>query len=130
VEFYPPGVIFTSIGLGVVAIAVAKYELMNPVTIASSVAHEMRTPLSTIRFQAEFLSHNLPEILAGYQLAVEHKLCTRNFSPATEKQLKELAKKITHQIDISNVVIDMLLAAVKMNQVDPNSFKQNSLKNA
>ncbi|NJS37161.1 MAG: hypothetical protein HC765_13370 [Brachymonas sp.] len=44
-RFYPPGVIFIAIGLGLMSYAVAKYELMNPYAAAATIAHEMRTPL-------------------------------------------------------------------------------------
>lgn len=128
IEFYPPGVVFTTISLGIIAIAIEKYELMNSVTIASSVAHEMRTPLATIRFQAEILGRVLPDLLAGYQLAVQNKLWQNNIAPAMAGQLQELAQKMTYQIDRSNVVIDMFLAAAKMERIDVSAFKPYSVK--
>jgi signal transduction histidine kinase len=68
VEFYPPGVIFILISLAIITLATTRHHVMeNSRIIASSIAHEMRTPLATIRSQATILSNHLPELIRGYQ---------------------------------------------------------------
>ncbi|RYX98106.1 MAG: sensor histidine kinase [Comamonadaceae bacterium] len=125
-EFYPPGVVFTTISLGLIAVAVTRYDLMSPVSVAATVAHEMRTPLATIRLQAESLAMHLPELQKGYRLAVENGLCEDRISPAVERRLNELSSAIRHQVDRSNAVIDIMLASVRMEQIDRSTFGRQS----
>ena len=73
-EFYPPGVAFLVISLGIIVRAVVKYELMSPVAVAASVAHEMRTPLASIRLQAAAIEEYWPLLHQGYEQAVRHGL--------------------------------------------------------
>jgi signal transduction histidine kinase len=48
-----------------------RYNLLaDPLEVAATIAHEMRTPLATIRNQSRILSRCLPDLLAGYQRAV------------------------------------------------------------
>jgi signal transduction histidine kinase len=122
VEFYPPGVVFIAISLGLIAVAVTRYDLLAPVTVAATVAHEMRTPLASIRMQADALSQFLPELHKGYELAVAHGLCEPAFHPAASKRLADLSQGIRHQVDRSNAVIDMMLASARMEQIDASEF--------
>lgn len=122
VEFYPPGVVFVAISLGLIAVAVTRYDLMSPVAVAATVAHEMRTPLASIRMQADALSQFLPELHKGYELAVAHGLCEPAFHPAASKKLADLSSGIRHQVDRSNAVIDMMLASARMEQIDASGF--------
>ncbi len=126
VEFYPPGVVFVAISLGLIAVAVTRYDLMAPVTVAATVAHEMRTPLASIRMQADALSQFLPELHKGYELAVAHGLCEPAFHPAASKKLADLSQGIRHQVDRSNAVIDMMLASARMEQIDASEFAVHS----
>jgi two-component system, CAI-1 autoinducer sensor kinase/phosphatase CqsS len=122
VEFYPPGVVFVAISLGLIAVAVTRYDLMSPATVAATVAHEMRTPLASIRMQAEALEQFLPDLQRGYELAVAHGLCEPAFHPGASKRLADLSRGISHQVDRSNAVIDMMLASARMEQIDTASF--------
>ncbi|MDP2451026.1 MAG: ATP-binding protein [Polaromonas sp.] len=125
VEFYPPGVVFIAISLGLIAVAVMKYDLMSPVVVAATVAHEMRTPLATIRLQAEALAQFLPELNRGYELAVSHGLCESAFSPGASQKISDLSHGIRHQVDRSNAVIDMMLASARMEQIDTSTFRRH-----
>jgi two-component system CAI-1 autoinducer sensor kinase/phosphatase CqsS len=125
-EFYPPGVIFIAISLGLIAVAVTRYSLMSPVVLAATVAHEMRTPLASIRMQAEALAQMLPELHRGYDLAVRHGLVDPRGESDPHNALA-LSQGISHQVDRSNVVIDMMLASSRMEQIDPASFARHSM---
>lgn len=125
-EFYPPGVVFIAISLGLIAVAVTRYDLMSPVAVAATVAHEMRTPLASIRMQADALAQFLPELHKGYELAVAHGLCEPAFRPEASRKLADLSHGIKHQVDRSNAVIDMMLASARMEQIDPGTFSVQS----
>jgi signal transduction histidine kinase len=126
VQFYPPGVVFIAISLGLIAVAVTRYELMSPVAVAATVAHEMRTPLASIRMHADALSQFLPDVYKGYELAVQHGLMEPAMHPSTSKKLADLSSGIRHQVDRSNAVIDMMLASARMEQIDASDFRAHS----
>jgi hypothetical protein len=128
VEFYPPGVVFVAISLGLIAVAVTRYNLMAPVVAAATVAHEMRTPLASIRMQAEAISQLLPEIHRGYELAVSHGLVQEAATGADAGQLLALSRGIRRQVDRSNVVIDLMLASSRMEQIDTSTFALHSMR--
>jgi two-component system, CAI-1 autoinducer sensor kinase/phosphatase CqsS len=126
-EFYPPGVVFVAISLGFIAIAAVKYDLMNAVAMAATVAHEMRTPLASIRMQAQSLAQYLPELRNGYQLAVAHGLVQPTLPSSIWQRLENVPRSIQHQVDRSNTVIDMLLAAARVEHIDTSAFARCSV---
>jgi len=126
-EFYPPGVAFIAISLGIIAFGIVKYDILNPIAIAATVAHEMRTPLATIRIQAMTISQYWPELFEGYQLAVKHGLCEQRIRPRHLHILSDLSNRITREVDRSNMVIDMMLASASIEQPDTLVFERHSI---
>lgn len=54
VVFYPPGVIFIAISLGIFTVAIVRFNLFNPLALAAymvvaNVSHELRTPVNALR---------------------------------------------------------------------------------
>lgn len=127
-EFYPPGVVFIAISLGLIAVAVTRYNLMSPVVVAATVAHEMRTPLASIRMHADALSQVLPELSKGYQLALAHGLVApASAGPDPQSVVQDASRSITHQVNRSNTVIDMMLASSRLEQVDVADFARHTM---
>jgi hypothetical protein len=122
-EFYPPGVVFIAISLGLIVVAVTRYSLMDPLTVAATVAHEMRTPLASIRMQAEVLALWMPEIHRGYALALAHGLMQPAEQAPDAHRLAALSRAIAHQVDRTNAVIDMVLASSRMERIDTSEFE-------
>lgn len=112
--FYPPGVVFISISLGIFTVAIVQYDLLNPMALAATVAHEMRTPLATIRNQATGISNYLPDLLEGYRLAVENKLMQASISGSHLNILSGISERIENEVNKSNVMIDMMMASSSM----------------
>ncbi|MEM4988112.1 ATP-binding protein [Collimonas sp. H4R21] len=126
-EFYPPGVLFIAVSLGIITVAIVKYGLFNPMAIAASVAHEMRTPLLSIRNQAQGINKYIPTLLHSYELAVANNLCESSLPPFAMTYLATIGKTLTHEVDRTNAVLDMMLASIKMDQIDKTNFSQHAI---
>lgn len=128
-EFYPPGVIFISISLGIMAVAIVKYRLMdNPIALAASLAHQIRTPLLTIRMQAKAIDKYWPVLFEGYQLAVKNNLIPEKIRKDHFKLLGNLAQTIEQEVNHSNYVIDMMLASTHEDFESTHYFSNCSIK--
>ncbi len=129
VEFYPPGVIFISVSLGIMVVAIVKYRLMdNPMALAANLAHQVRTPLLTIQMRARAIQKYWGVLFEGYQLAVENGLCEQKIRGDQIEILRNLAKTIEQEVDHSYCVIDMLLASTSGKFDDTYSFAIHSVR--
>lgn len=128
VALYPPGVVPLAIAPGTIAIGIITFDLMRPYALAATVAHEVRTPLTTIRMQAAEIARTWPELLHGYQLAIEHGLCQPPQHPGMLERVSKLASKISSEIASAHGVIDMALASVTLERIDRRSFAAHSLR--
>lgn len=126
--FYPLGVVFIAISLGILAVSIVRYGLMGPYLMLATVAHEVATPLATIGLHADELRQALPELMRGYRLAVQHRLCGDTLSMLDEpERFAGLASAIRRQVDSTSIVIDMSLASLTLNRVDKRSFAAHSI---
>jgi len=124
VDFYPPGVIFLAAALVFFTIAIVNYDLFNPMALAGTIAHEMRTPLAAIRIQATGIASYLPTLLEGYRLAVENKLMPRNINDRHLHVLSDISSRISDEVHKSNVMIDMMLASTSMERPEAITFER------
>lgn len=129
VQFYPPGVLFVATSLGLIAQAMVRYNLLaDPLEVAATIAHEMRTPLATIRNQSRILSRCLPDLLAGYQRAVEAQLVAPTLSMAQLQYLHQINQYIENEISRSNFIVDMMLASARAGTLVRSDFANHSIK--
>lgn len=114
VEFYPPGVLFIAVSLGLMAQAMVRHQLLaDPLAAAATIAHEMRTPLATIRSQSRLLGRSLPELIAGYRSMAEQRDHEPTLRPEQLQYLGELAQHIEAEVTRSNFIVDMMLASAR-----------------
>jgi two-component system, CAI-1 autoinducer sensor kinase/phosphatase CqsS len=128
IAIYPLGAIFTAVSLGLLFLAITKYDLMQSFTVAATVAHEMRTPLATIGMQANAIAQHLPHVFDGYQRAVAHGLIDAEIDTAICELLIKMPQKIRHQIDRSNTMINMMLASARTEHLDTSDFAWHSIR--
>jgi len=128
-NFYPPGVVFIAIALGIIALATVKYQAMDDSRmLAASLAHEMRTPLATLKIQAKILSDYLPELIAGYKIAQENALVVNHIDDDMLAHLSNSASILEKEAVNANHAIDMLMALTTADYLNEKDFKQFSMK--
>ena len=128
IAFYPPGVLPLAVALGIIAVGVVKFDLMRPYALAATVAHEVRTPLTTIRLQAAEIARAWPDVYRGYLLAIDNGLCQPPQHPAMLDRLSKLAGAITSEVASAHSVIEMALASVTLERLDRRTFAAHSLR--
>lgn len=90
--------------------AVKQERLRAMHSAASTLAHELRTPLLGIKAGANGVQLHLPTLLKGYQLAQQAGLPIQPIRDIHQEQLANVLKRIEEEVDHSNIIIDMLLA--------------------
>lgn len=111
-EFYPPGVVFVSISLGIITVAIVRYRLMDdPATLKANLAHQVRTPLLTIQMQASAIDDYWPALIEGYERAVNNGLSSPAIRRDKIERLRNIARVIDQQVHYANTLVDMLLAS-------------------
>lgn len=127
--FYPSGFVFITLSLGILAVAIVRYGLMGPYLLLATMAHEVATPLATIGMHADELRSALPELMRGYRLAVQHRLCEdKLYSLDEPDRLPGLASAIRRQVNSTSVVMEMSLALLTLRRLDKRSFAAYSIK--
>ncbi|WP_064576815.1 sensor histidine kinase [Cupriavidus gilardii] len=121
-DIYPPGVVFIAVSLGIIALSIVRYDLMHPYSLAATVAHEVRTPLATIRMQTQELAVAWPTVLDGYRRAVQHGLIEDSLRPGQLERLPTLLRAIRSEVDGTQAVIEMALASITLERLDRGSF--------
>lgn len=84
-------------------------KIRTAAAIGSNIAHELRTPLASVRSMSHGLRNYLPTLVDGYDKAKAANLPVEEIRPKQLEQIKTLLTRIESEVDYSNTVIDMLL---------------------
>ncbi len=91
---------------------IAREKLMAARTLASSIAHEMRTPLLGIRLDAGKTGDHIGRLSAVNQWARERG-CDDSLSDGDMARVSGALQRIAEHVVAANLVIDMLLTSLK-----------------
>ena len=88
---------------------------------AGSIAHELRTPLLSIRAGAAGLAHYLPSLIEAHELAQRNGLPVSSIRATHIDSLKGVLGRIDSEARHSNAIIDMLLVSARV----PGAMEQD-----
>ncbi|SDI12845.1 sensor histidine kinase [Propionivibrio dicarboxylicus] len=86
------------------------------IATASSIAHELRTPLLNIATTATGLGEYLPDLLKAYELAKSAHLEVPPIRSIHIESMKNALKRVEVEAMHSNTIIDMLLMSARQTQ--------------
>ncbi|KZC32593.1 MULTISPECIES: sensor histidine kinase [unclassified Rhodanobacter] len=103
-------------------------------SVTSTIAHELRTPLASIHLAASGLERHFPELIAGYDAAIEAGLIKPRMRARSLAVVRELADTVASEAEHAQVTIEMLLAAAQvtnqqaMSRVDAGATVDAAIK--
>jgi signal transduction histidine kinase len=96
-------------------------------TVVASMAHELRTPLLSIRSGAAGIKTYVPKLLEAYQAAEKANLKIPKVYDSEIKHILRVMDNIDSEVNYSNTVIDTLLTNANKNIINPDVFNSQSM---
>lgn len=90
-----------------------KYQLEGAKLISGSIAHEIRTPLATIKSGIDGIEVTFSKLIAINQFAHEKNLQVKTITDKEIARAEKAIKSIGSKVDQSNVIINMLLTKLQ-----------------
>lgn len=109
------------------ALKKAQGQIDGMALVSASIAHELRTPLASIRSTLYSINTYLPKLIAAYYQALSHNLDVPQLNEKILHSLQEATASINKKVDHSNMVIDMLLTNLAHNQINSTDFIKCSI---
>jgi signal transduction histidine kinase len=127
-SFYPPGVLFVALSLGLLAITIVRYHMMHRYALAATIAHEISTPLATIGMHADEIASVWAHVFQGYRLAVAHGLYEDREGWAQSGRINQLASAIRREVAGTTAMVEMALASFTLERLDHRRFDVHLLQ--
>jgi len=100
----------------------AEGQLDGMLLLSASIAHELRTPLASIRAGVKGLKDLLPRLLDAYNKAKEHGLEVQPISKRVMDFAQDTLERVDDSAKQSHLVIDMILTSIS---TDEKSLRRN-----
>jgi len=106
-----------------------KFEKLQTLVAANSnIAHELRTPLLSIKSSTAGLDTYIPALLEAYRQAKEHGLNVPLIRKNHQKSLAEVSHSIAKEVNYANTIIDMLLVSSNQKPIDCKGFSPQNIR--
>lgn len=93
---------------------IAEQARLDALTSASNnIAHELRTPLGSLRIAGQAMRRFLPDLLHSHRIALQAGLPVAELRAAHLNALERSMDVVEHEVTHANTVIDMLLLAAR-----------------
>ncbi len=102
----------------------AEGQLDGMMLLSSSIAHELRTPLASIRAGVHGISALIPKLISTYRKAKEQNLEIEKIPEKMLDMAADTLNRIDQAAQQSNQVIDMILTSISANE---NNLKRDDL---
>jgi hypothetical protein len=112
IAFYPPGVIFIAVGLGILAVNVVRND-WDDILRVTALSQEVRSSLLSLRLKAEEMESFWPSILKGYKLAVQNGLCDESLTSDQLEQIGAYIQRLASR-DNESIISSELMAIALM----------------
>lgn len=96
--------------------------------VCASIAHELRTPLLTIKSGAGGIALYLPKLINSYRIAAQQALDIPKIHPRTLEHIEEVLTNIESEVNFSNTIIDTLLTNANQNNINTALFVKHTIK--
>ncbi len=126
--FYPPGVLFIALSLGLLAITIVRYHLIHPYALAATIAHEIATPLATIGMHADEIASVWTHVFDGYRMAVAHGLYADGDHGGQSERISQLAASIRREVSGTSAMVEMALASFTLDRMDRSRFVPHAVE--
>ncbi|MEE4359978.1 MAG: HAMP domain-containing sensor histidine kinase [Pseudomonadales bacterium] len=108
--------------------AVQQEMLRAVASVGSNIAHELRTPLLGIKSDARALDRYLPQLMDGYEKALDAGLIAEPIRRAHLSGLHRSLERIDSETEYANTIIDMLLINSGGGRLVPSEFRSHSVR--
>ncbi len=97
-------------------------------SLSSNIAHDLRTPLASIRLAAQATSHFMPALFQAYKLAKEADLPIQKIQKQRLKLAESAMNRIINDITSANDIISSLEMNLNSENINQNKFSVFSIK--
>lgn len=104
-----------------------KEKLKTIRALSTSIAHELRTPLATIKANAEGIKEYLPDLLKSYELAKQNNVNVPDIRPSQFVNLNAAVEHIQAETNFSNIIINLMLTNVDHSSIETTKFTACSI---
>lgn len=103
-----------------------RHQLKGMTITGAAVAHELRTPLASIKSSSRGIEKMLLPLIQSYRQARASGMEVPHLADSKLDLLEEVTRNLSKKVDQSNMVIDILLVNMSINETQKNNLKQCS----